>query len=145
MKVNLRKSTKTILKVASLMIALITIVAICLSQTAFKTSLTEDQLFENRVAKNYNELTNADKETNVANVRFGSYFLRDLYGNNTAHMMDGTCKRIGNTDELYFDIQVNGDSYIDNARIKITNANFNAQFNYFNSKTIQLIINLKSY
>ena len=131
MKVNLGKTTKTVLKIASLMIVLITtIVAICMSQASFKSALTEEQLFENRVAKNYNELTNDDKETNVTNVKFGAYFLRDLNGDNTAHMLDGTCKRIGSTDELYFDIAVSGDSYIDNARIKITNANFNAQFNY---------------
>lgn len=132
MKVNLRKSTKTMLKIAGLMIVLITtIVAICIRQaTTFTSSLTEEQLFENRVAKNYNELTNADKETNVANVRFGSYFLRDLEGNNVAHMLDGTCKKIGGTDELYFDIAVSGDAYIDNVRIKITNANFDAEFNY---------------
>ncbi len=132
MKVNLRKSTKTILKIAGLMIVLLTtIVAICMRQANNKISLTEEQLFENRVAKSYNELTNADKETNVANVKFGAYFLRDLEGNNVAHMLDGTCKQIGEyRDELYFDIQVSGDSYIDNAKIKITNANFYAQFNY---------------
>ena len=79
MKVNLRKSTKTMLKIAGLMIVLITtIVAICIRQaTTFTSSLTEEQLFENRVAKNYNELTHADKETNVANVRFGYYILRE--------------------------------------------------------------------
>ena len=131
MIVNPRKSTKTMLKIAGLMIVLITtIVAICLNNTTFKSSLTEEQLFENRVAKNYNELTNEDKETNVPNVKFGAYFLRDLEGNNVAHMLDGTCKKIGGTDDLYFDIQVSGDSYIDNAKIAITNANFVAEFNY---------------
>lgn len=132
MKVNLRKSTKTILKIAGLMIVLLTtIVAICIRQANTKISLTEEQIFENRVAKNYNELTIADKDTNVENVKFGAYFLRDLEGNNVAHMLDGTCKQIGdNKDDLYFDLQVNGDSYIDNAKIKITNANFKAEFNY---------------
>ena len=132
MKVNLKKSTKTVLTIASLMIVLITtIIAVCMRQaTIFKSSLTEEQIFENRVARNYNEFTPEDKDTNVANVKFASYFLRDLEGNNVAHMLDGTCKKIGTTDDLYFDIQVSGDSYIDNARISITNANFNARFNY---------------
>ena len=132
MKVNLKKSTKTVLTIASLMIVLITtIIAVCTRQaTTFKSSLTEEQIFENRVARNYNEFTPEDKDTNVANVKFASYFLRDLEGNNVAHMLDGTCKKIGTTDDLYFDIQVSGDSYIDNARISITNANFNARFNY---------------
>jgi hypothetical protein len=138
MKVNLRKSTKTILKVASLMIVLITtIVAICLNNATFKSSLTEEQLFENRVAKNYNELTNDDKETNVPNVKFGAYFLRDIEGNNVAHMLDGTCKKLSDKDELYFDIQVNGDSYIENAKIEITNANFITEFNYLKDDFIK--------
>ena len=131
MKVNLKK--KTILKIAALITVLVTTIAVIFaSQSSFKTSsLTEEQLFENKIAKSYTEFTNEDKNTNVDNVKFGSYFLRDLEGNNVAHMLGGTCKQIGEyRDELYFDIQVNGDSYIDNAKIRITNANFKATFNY---------------
>ena len=131
MKLNLRESKKTILKITSLITILITTIAVIfIRQGNLKSVLTEAQIFENKVAKNYNELTVEDKATNVDNVKFGAYFLRDLEGNNVAHMLDGTCKKLSDKDELYFDIQVNGDSYIENAKIEITNSNFYTEFNY---------------
>jgi hypothetical protein len=138
MKLNLRESKKTILKITSLITILITTIAVIfIRQGNLKSVLTEAQIFENKVAKNYNELTVEDKATNVDNVKFGAYFLRDLEGNNVAHMLDGTCKKLSDKDELYFDIQVNGDSYIENAKIEITNANFITEFNYLKDDFIK--------
>ncbi len=63
-------------------------------------------------------------ENIVENVKFSAFFLRDLNYDGEAEKIKGTCKQIGTSDNMYFDINVLYEGTLKNAQIEIDGKNF---------------------
>ena len=76
-------------------------------------------------AMSYGELTEGDANVdNCDYVQFSAFFTRDLNKDGYAERVKGTCKEIGKTDTLYFDLNVLTQGYLKNGRITLNGKNF---------------------
>ena len=58
-------------------------------------------------------------------IRFSAFFLRDINGDGYAEKIKGTCKEINSNDNLYMELSVQGEAYLEDAVIEINGTNFN--------------------
>ena len=65
-----------------------------------------------------------DNEQIVNNIKFSSFFLRDIDGDGYAEKLKGTCREIGKEDTLYMEIIVQTEGYLKNGKIQIDGKNF---------------------
>ena len=70
------------------------------------------------------DLDGDEKIDATENVKFSSFFLRDLDGDGYAEKIKGTCKEVGNQDTLYMEIIVQTAGYLKDAKIDINGQNF---------------------
>ena len=94
---------------------------------------------ENLRAMNYEEFIEGDEKVYVSNtqgtdseqivdnVKFSTFFLRDLDGDGYAEKLKGTCKEIGKEDTLYMEIIVQTAGYLKDGKIQINGNNFYLQ------------------
>ena len=143
-------------KVISSIIVILTIIAVVMiaiyhandTQRRRKLIETNPELAR---AMTYGELTEEDEKTQSENVRFSSYFARDLNGDGYADRVKGTCKEVEGEDTLYMSLNVLEDGYLKDAKIEIEADNIYfktalvddevVQGNYISENTT--IINLK--
>ena len=111
-------------KVISSIIVILTIIAIVMiaiyhaNETQRRRNLIETNP-ELARAMTYGELTEEDEKTQSENVRFSSYFARDLNGDGYADRVKGTCKEVEGEDTLYMSLNVLEDGYLKDAKIEI--------------------------
>ena len=73
----------------------------------------------------YKRFTDEDsKIDNCDYVQFNAFFTRDLDGDGYAEKIAGTCKKIGEKDTLYMDINVLTQGYLKNGQITLNAKNF---------------------
>ena len=129
-------------KNVSLIILLISILAVILV-SYFMQSKQENNYSavtpENLRAMNYEQFVDGDdkvyitgtegteNEEVVNNVKFSTFFLRDLDGDGYAEKLKGTCKEIGKEDTLYMEIIVQTAGYLKDGKIQIDGKNFYLQ------------------
>ena len=65
-----------------------------------------------------------DDEQIVDNIKFSSFFLRDLDSDGYAEKLKGTCKEVGKEDTLYMEIIVQTAGYLKDGKIEIDGKNF---------------------
>ena len=94
---------------------------------------------ENLRAMNYSQFRDGDEvvykdgtqgtenEEILNNIKFSTFFLRDLDGDGYAEKLKGTCKEIGKEDTLYMEIIVQTAGYLKNGKIEIDGKNFYLQ------------------
>ena len=128
---NKKNIRKTIVIVSIVfIIALIAIIAAI--QSLFKKDELNrlDQILNPELARamTYAKYKDGDEDIEgTDNVKFSAFFLRDLDGDGYAEKIKGTCKNIGGTDTLYFEINVQTEGYLKDAKIKIDGKNFYLQ------------------
>ena len=54
----------------------------------------------------------------IDNIKFSSFFLRDLDSDGYAEKLKGTCKEIGKEDTLYMELNVQTAGYLKNAKVQ---------------------------
>lgn len=85
---------------------------------------------ENLRAGNYTQITDENaKVENCDYVLFSAFFTRDLDGDGNAEKLLGTCKEINEPDQLYIDLNVLSNGYLENGKITINGTNFNYAMN----------------
>ena len=143
-KTNSKANKKRIItkKKVSLMILLISILTVILvSYFSFTKKANKYGAIsqENLRAMNYAEFQDGDdavykdgtqgtgNEEVIDNVKFSSFFLRDLDGDGYAEKLKGTCKEIGKQDTLYMEIIVQTAGYLKNGKLQIDGKNFYMQ------------------
>ena len=57
-------------------------------------------------------------------IKFSAFFLRDINGDGYAEKIKGTCKEINLNDNLYMELSVQGEAYLEDAIIEINGTNF---------------------
>ena len=76
-------------------------------------------------AMSYEQFTAGDESVEgTDNVKFSTFFLRDLDGDGYAEKLKGTCKEVGSQDTLYMELKVLTDGYLKDGRIEINGNNF---------------------
>ena len=85
---------------------------------------------ENLKASTYTQITGEDaKVENCDYVLFSAFFTRDLNGDGNAEKLLGTCKEINELDQLYIDLNVLSNGYLENGKITINGQNFKYAMN----------------
>ena len=85
---------------------------------------------ENLRASNYTQISDEDsKVSNCDYVLFSAFFTRDLDGDGNAEKLLGTCKEINEPDQLYIDLNVLSNGYLENGKITVNGTNFNYAMN----------------
>ena len=79
---------------------------------------------EDRRAMTYEQVTDDDAVDGTDFVKFGAYFLRDLNKDGEAELLLGTCKELGSSDDLYINLNVLTEGYLEDAVITIDSNNF---------------------
>ncbi len=121
---KVKLNTKVLLIIA-LIVFVCTILFAGLSSFVKKNNLTTNGLAE----KQFNEISEADYNTQSDKVKFMAYFLQD------GKKVDGTNTRIGYSNIMYFDLQVQ-DGKLNNPTIQIDSKNFYLETNLMNDSTI---------
>ena len=81
---------------------------------------------ENKKAQEYGELQQADISTQSENVDFSAFFAKDLDGDGKAERIKGATTSIGNkNEELYFELKVSQEGYLEGGYITIAGNNIN--------------------
>ena len=130
-------------KNVSLIIIFISILTVILVSFFMKVKKTNNNYSfisrENLRAMNYEEFIEGDEKVYVSNtqgtdseqivdnVKFSTFFLRDLDGDGYAEKLKGTCKEIGKEDTLYMEIIVQTAGYLKDGKIQINGNNFYLQ------------------
>ena len=143
-RVERKKDNKKLIKICGAITLLVLIVisgiaAILLNRKKESSSIYGN--LENLRAMNYEQFVpgddavyedgtqGTDNEQIVNNIKFSSFFLRDLDGDGYAEKLKGTCKEIGNQDTLYMEIIVQTEGYLKDGKIEIDSKNFYFQTN----------------
>ena len=79
---------------------------------------------EDRRALNYEQATDEGAVEGTDFVKFSAVFLRDLNKDGVAEELLGTCKELGTSDDLYINLNVLTEGYLENAKITINGNNF---------------------
>ena len=91
---------------------------------------------EHARAMTYGVLTEEDEETNSDYVRFSAFFLRDLDLDGYAEKVKGTCRQTGQSDTLYFSLNVLTNGVLKNGKIQIEGNNMYFQTALVEDETI---------
>lgn len=84
----------------------------------------KDDKLSSKMAQKYDLVKENEDATQSSNVRFDAYVLKDIDGDGKAEKLRGTCKKIGEQDTLYMELNVNGLGTLKNASISINGKNF---------------------
>ena len=75
-------------------------------------------------AMTYDQFEDGDDVISATdNVKFSSFFLRDLNGDGYAEKLKGTCKELGKQDTLYMELNVLTEGSLKNGKIEIERKN----------------------
>ena len=85
---------------------------------------SKDDKLSSKMAQKYDLVKENEDATQSSNVRFDAYVLKDIDGDGKAEKLRGTCKKIGEQDTLYMELNVNGLGTLKNASISINGKNF---------------------
>ena len=148
------KTKKSIIGVVSLsLLVVVAILVVLLLNYSNKTNKKSRVINDPELARamTYGEFTEEDEKTESDCVRFGAFFLRDLDGDGYAEKVKGTCKKVGESDYLYFSLNVLTEGTLKNGKIEIQGDNIYFQTaliddevisgNYISNNTS--VINLK--
>ncbi len=72
----------------------------------------------------YNQVQPGEEVSNVEYVHFDAFFLRDLDGDGYTEKLRGTCREIGETDNIYMELNVLTKGYLKDGVITINGNNF---------------------
>ena len=123
----------------AIILAIITVIIVAVFIQTKKEYNSNQISKENLRAKNYAEFVDGDEVVYkdgtqgtenaevIDNVKFSSFFLRDIDGDGYAEKLKGTCKEIGKEDTLYMEIIVQTAGYLKNGKIEIDGKNFYMQ------------------
>ncbi len=75
-------------------------------------------------AMNYKQFNDDDKKVDNTGINFIAFFAKDLDGDGTAEMLNGSSSLIENTPNLYMDISISGEGKLKNGEITIQGSNF---------------------
>ena len=76
-------------------------------------------------SRKYEQVESGDEKVDNSDfVTFDAFYLRDLDGDGYAEKIRGSCRKIGESDTLYFDLGVNGNGTLKNAKLTIDGKNF---------------------
>lgn len=122
-----------VMLVATAIIAMaMVVIALCLkvTQVSQMSKMQGIVTAENLRASNYTQITDENaKVENCDYVLFSAFFTRDLDLDGNAEKLLGTCKEINETDQLYIDLNVLSNGYLENGKITINGTNFNYAMN----------------
>ena len=121
-----RKNLKSFFIILSIVV-MITAVVLVIFKKNVNTKLTN---YDNELLRtmSYAQFLDGDENVeNTDNVKFSTFFLRDLDGDGYAEKIKGTCKRINSQDTLYMEIIVQTEGYLKDAKIQINGNNFYLQ------------------
>ena len=120
----MKKINKKKILILLLVIALIVGIIISITKKNTQISLNnyDDELLR---SMSYAQFVEGDENVEgTDNVKFSSFFLRDLDGDGYAEKLKGTCKEVGSQDTLYMEIIVQTEGHLDNAKIQVDGKNF---------------------
>ena len=119
--------TKKRLALATVILMILVLFGITkLTHKEFNTNqYVDSELLRARTYEQFEE--GSENIEGTDNVKFSSFFLRDLDGDGYAEKIKGTCKQIGKEDTLYMEIIVQTEGYLKNAKIQIDGKNFYMQ------------------
>ena len=121
---NVSKKKLRLFIILFAIIALITTAVFIILKKSNQTQLSS---YDNELLRtmSYEQFVDGDEAVdNTDNVKFSSFFLRDLDGDGYAEKIKGTCKQIGTEDTLYMEIIVQTAGYLKDAKIDINGQNF---------------------
>ena len=124
---NISKKKLRLFIILFAIIALITTAVFIILKKNNQTQLSN---YDNELLRtmSYEQFVDGDEAIdNTDNVKFSSFFLRDLDGDGYAEKIKGTCKEVGMQDTLYMEIIVQTAGYLKDARIDINGQNFYLQ------------------
>ena len=107
-------------------IELLIIFLLAISSFIFSQKNAEKIQVDKELLRSQNYQVIEENDANVDgtnNVKFTSYFLRDINEDGTEEKLNGTCKKIGKTDNLYIKLDVL-DGTLKNGKITINSNNF---------------------
>ena len=80
---------------------------------------------------NYEQVQPGDEKVEGCGnkVNFSAYFTKDIDGDGRAEKLYGSCQRIGDTSQLFIDVNIDGDGHIENGVITIDGVNFRLAMN----------------
>ena len=131
--------TKNMIGIVLFLISILTVILVSffIKSKEVNNSVTVGP--ENLRAMNYEQFVDGDDKVFVAgtegtdneevvdNIKFSTFFLRDLDSDGYAEKLKGTCKEIGKEDTLYMEIIVQTSGYLKNGKIEIDGKNFYLQ------------------
>ena len=122
-----------VMLVATAIIAMaMVVIVLCLkvTQVSQMSKMQGIVTAENLRASNYTQITDENaKVENCDYVLFSAFFTRDLDLDGNAEKLLGTCKEINEPDQLYIDLNVLSNGYLENGKITINGTNFNYAMN----------------
>ena len=124
---NISKKKLRLFIILFAIIALITTAVFIILKKNNQTQLSN---YDNELLRtmSYEQFVDGDEAIdNTDNVKFSSFFLRDLDGDGYAEKIKGTCKEVGAEDTLYMEIIVQTAGYLKDAKIDINGQNFYLQ------------------
>ena len=124
---NISKKKLRLFIILFAIIALITTAVFIILKKNNQTQLSN---YDNELLRtmSYEQFVDGDEAVdNTDNVKFSSFFLRDLDGDGYAEKIKGTCKEVGAEDTLYMEIIVQTAGYLKDAKIDINGQNFYLQ------------------
>ena len=128
------------ISLAVLVITIIALVAMVVVKTTSKIATVTDK--EMKMELTYNQLNeNSARVENCDYVQFSAFFARDLNEDGYAERLNGTCKQISDTDNLYIELNVLTKGYLENGVITINSDN---NFNWNTSMVADTVIS-KTY
>ncbi len=116
-KINLSKREMKICIISTILI----VSAICLALVKYKI----DDKYKGIQTRTmtYTRVKDGDEATNCEFIKFDAFFLKDVDGDGIADGVRGSCNQIGKEDNLYFEIKVEKDGYLENGKITINTTN----------------------
>jgi hypothetical protein len=119
-------------KLRNVLIGLVLVLSIVLSINYFRNSEEREKIRKELVrANSYQKLEgNDDSVPGTDNVKFSAFFLRDLNGDGLSEKLYGTVKELGESDRLYFEVNVLSDGELKDAKIEIDGKNFFLKTSY---------------
>ena len=118
------KSKTKLFTFLAIIVVLVSAIVFIIVQKNTKTLLSS---YDNELkrAMSYEQFTAGDESVEgTDNVKFSTFFLRDLDGDGYAEKLKGTCKEVGSQDTLYMEINVQTEGYLKDAKIQINGKNF---------------------
>ena len=115
------------IKILIILFAIIALITTAVFIILKKNNQTHLSSYDNELLRtmSYDQFVDGDENIEATdNVKFSSFFLRDLDGDGYAEKLKGTCKQIGSQDTLYMEIIVQTEGYLKDAKIDINGQNF---------------------